>query len=142
MSAAASMMNEGEYAYYASLEPPYTIACFGPGYEATPPNPMKDAVPRTANDDAEPACPAGAIATSKGCTNVKPGGYAKDDGCHGTCPPGHYCLEGSAGPEAAIECPGGVFGDVRGLRDAKCAGPCPPGSLLPPRVPKTAAVRQ
>jgi hypothetical protein len=122
---------DGEYAYYASLAPPYTIACFGPGYEATPPSPIKDAVPRVTNNDAEPACPAGSIATSKGCTLCQAGRYAKDDGCHGTCPAGHYCLEGSTGPEAAVECPGGVFGDVRGLRDAKCAGPCPPGSFCP-----------
>lgn len=121
----------GAYAYYTSLQPPYTIACFGPGYEATPDMPLKDAKARVANTDAQPACPAGAISTTKGCALCPAGRYAKHGACEGTCPSGHYCLAGSSGLESAIECPGGTFGDVRGLKDATCAGPCPPGSFCP-----------
>ncbi|CAM9776970.1 unnamed protein product, partial [Pylaiella littoralis] len=38
------------------------------------------------------------------------------------CPKGRYCQQG-----VAILCPAGTFGEMAGLQDAMCSGPCPAG---------------
>jgi hypothetical protein len=136
----------GSYAYYATIEYPYLLGCFGPGpledeRQTSPPLDYS----LSSSDRAE--CPVGMFQSSltNGCELCPAGSFGQTNGlassaCSGKCPKGYYCPPGSSSP-TTLKCPAGRYGSEEGMASAACSGPCnagyfcPEGSTSPTQVP-------
>lgn len=99
---------QGNYAYYATFEPPYTIGCF---------------VERSSVCTNSPGSP-----QSGSCSNCRIGEYAVAvDGTPQRCPRGSYCI----GDCTKVPCRAGTYGAGTGLSGADCTGLCPSGHFCP-----------
>lgn len=96
--------DDGVYAYYATLEAPYTIGCWGP----------RDGALIDAQSGVATSCPAGSYCTDGVRNHCPAGTYGagrglRTEACSGLCPEGFFCPLGTVEPmpcgEEAYYCP-------------------------------------